>query len=454
MNLLKEKGQITIKPTYKQHLAYQGLFNPLIDEIFLGGGAGGGKSWFICESRLLNALRFPGYRSFIGRHELTRLMKSTYITWQKVCKFHNIPQTQWKLNGQHNYIEFTNGSRIDLLDLKFQPRDADYERFGSLEYTDGAIDEISEIDSDCFDVLKSRVNRHRNDEWNYPGNIVGSLNPSDNWIKTEYYIPFTKGELPDNVLFIQSLFGDNPYTAKNYEKSLSRMRNQSMKERLMFGNWDYDSDPNRLISNKRIYDLFKKKSPIRPEDAKPSDYWLIGDVARKGSDLAVMWVFRGFQVVASKVWEKSVLGDLTKGFDELVEEFEIPLSQCWLDQDGVGGFLCDATGANEFVNGGKVWNGENYPNLKTQCQFRMAELVEDGYFGIDPNILTVDQQEHVIQELKQLKEKDADADGKLKTVPKKIIKQRIGRSPDYLDVLTMRAIGELNDDTGEYFMMM
>ena len=59
-------------------------------------------------------------------------MKSSYITWTKVCAYHKIPRDDWKLNGQYNYIEFLNGSRIDLLDLAYKPTDEMYERLGSL----------------------------------------------------------------------------------------------------------------------------------------------------------------------------------------------------------------------------------------------------------------------------------------------------------------------------------
>ena len=34
---------------------------------------------------------------------------------RKVCSYHKIPEGDWKLNGQYNYIEFFNGSKIDLL---------------------------------------------------------------------------------------------------------------------------------------------------------------------------------------------------------------------------------------------------------------------------------------------------------------------------------------------------
>ena len=50
----------------------------------MGGGAGSGKSWLICESRIINAIAFPGYKSFIARDQLTRLMASTYQTFIKL----------------------------------------------------------------------------------------------------------------------------------------------------------------------------------------------------------------------------------------------------------------------------------------------------------------------------------------------------------------------------------
>ena len=49
----------------------------------------------------------------------------------------------------------------------------------------------------------------------------------------------------------------------------------------------------------------------------------------------------------------------------------------------------------------------------------------------------------IIEELEQLKSYQTDRDGKLKTVPKHLLKQTLGRSPDFLDMLTMRMIFEL-----------
>ena len=120
-------------------------------------------------------------------------MGSTYITFLKVCKHHKIPKTDWKLNGQYNYIEFFNGSRIDLLDVNEIPSDPLYERFGSLEYTGGAIEEAGEVAFGAFDVLKTRIGRHNNfnNDVVIPKMLI-TCNPSKNWLYKEVYRPLKK----------------------------------------------------------------------------------------------------------------------------------------------------------------------------------------------------------------------------------------------------------------------
>src|SRR5262249_33599216 len=155
------------------------------------------KSWAICESRLINAYKYPGYKSFIGRHELKRLMQSTYVTWQKVCNFHGIPRDEWKLDGQLHVIRFINGSTIDLLDLQYKPsEDPLYERFGSLEYSDGAIEEAGEVHPLAREVLKTRVGRWRNGDLGINPSLLATGNPKKNWTYHLFYKPASKDELP------------------------------------------------------------------------------------------------------------------------------------------------------------------------------------------------------------------------------------------------------------------
>lgn len=74
---------------------------------------------------------------------------------------------------------------------------------------------------------------------------------------------------------------------------------------------------------------------------------------------------------------------------------------------------------------------EQYANLKTQCTYLFAEAVNAHRIAIRTE--DVRERELTIEDLEQMKSKDADKDGKRKIVPKDEVKLRLGRSPDYGD---------------------
>lgn len=449
--------ELTLQPTLKQHFAYEALKNPEIDTIFLGGGAGGGKSWWLCESRLINAIRFPGYKSFIGREELKRLMQSTYVTFTKVCAYHKIPKGMWKLNGQYNYIEFTNGSRIDLLDLKFLPTDPLYERFGSLEYTDGAIEEAGEVEFMAYDVLKTRIGRHMNKELGIRPTMAITGNPKDNWTKRLFYIPFKNGTLAKSIAFIQSLFKDNPHTAEEYGKQLDGMSDENNKARLRDGNWDYDNDPAAMIRVENIFDLWTNT-------VEGGEKHLTGDIARYGSDKTIALFWEGLKIKKAYIYEKQGTDTTEARLKSALATNQIPYSRAILDEDGIGGGVIDhMEGVKGFIANSVPFENtrtlvkENYQNLKTQCAYKLAEVVNSHKIGfasdftIETNVLGMNVEtfkELLTQELKQLKRKDSDKEGKLKVISKDEIKENIGRSPDILDNFIMRMFFVLQPAVG------
>lgn len=465
--------EITLKPTWKQHLAYQALNdNPEVEDVFLGGGAGGGKSWFICESRLDKAIRYPGYRSFIGRQELKRLMQSTYITWLKVCKYHGLKQgVDWKLNGQYNYIEMANGSRIDLLDLKYLPTDPLYERFGSLEYTDGAIEEAGEVHFLAYDVLHSRVGRHMNDEFGIKPTLLVTANPKKNWIYNIFYYPWKKGLLPKTIAFIQSLYQDNEYTAESYGKQLAKIKDKVTRQRLKDGTWEYENDDGVLIIYDNILDLFT--NPIVESKEKYISY----DVARFGKDKITAYCWEGLHCYRQYVFKKRGIEWQKTKLKEIARIESVPFSHIVADEDGVGGGLVDGVeGIKGFVansspievldkinNDSKIDTSQklekpNYKNLKAQCAYELAKLANAHEIVITIDLITEPEgedgeddmptpetlREFIIQELEQIKEKNPDDDEKkLQIVAKEEVKDAIGRSPDFSDPLIMRMLFEL-----------
>jgi hypothetical protein len=418
--------KIQIKPTLKQHEAWEALKTH--SNTFFGGGGGGGKSWWLCETRLVNCYLYPGYKSFIGREELKRLMASTYLTWCKVCAYHNVPKEDWSLNGQYSYIEFKNGSRIDLLDLKFLPSDPLYERFGSLEYSDGAIEECGEIDFRAYDVLKTRIGRHLNKELGIRPTMALTGNPKKNWTYTTFYQPWKNGTLPENFKFIQALYGDNPYTAAEYEVQLQSISDKSTKARLMLGSWDYDDSPDVLIGFATISDMFSN------DFVKSGKKYIVADIARFGSDRAVITVWESLILIDYVIFNISSMVDIQNCINTLKIKYSVPVSQIIVDEDGIGGGVVDNLKCKGFVNNSSPLN-PTYQNLKSECGYKLAELA--GQIWIKKE-LPEKEKEAIILELGMLRTYDSDKDGKLRLMPKEKIKEYIGRSPDWLDCFIMR----------------
>ena len=426
---------ITLNQTRKQEAAWDKLIDYKTRFIVFGGGAGGGKSWLGCEWLLANCYLYAGSKWFLGREELKRLMSSSFLTWSKVCQFHKIPKDDWDLNGQYNYIQFKNGSRIDLLDLKYLPSDPLYERFGSLEYTGGWVEEAGEVDFLAVDVLKSRVGRHMNVELGLLPKTLYTCNPSKNWIYQYIYRPWKNNELPEGYAFIQALYGDNPHTAEAYGKTLGQIHDTVMKERLMFGNWEYDDDPTALITYDAIIDLFSNV-------VDKGNSYLVADIARYGSDKTTVSIWNGLRCTTIKTFHKKGIDEVIAIINEELKANNIPRSRCLVDEDGVGGGVVDGLrGIKGFVANRKPISG-NYINMKAQCAYLLADKVNEHKIGVDMDDEFVRQQ--IIQELEQIKSRDADKDSPRKILEKDKVKEMIGRSPDYGDLFIMRMYFELS----------
>lgn len=425
------------------------------------------NSWLGCEWLLVNCYRYPGTKWFIGRNELKRLMQSSFITWKKVCKYHNIPTSDWKLNGQYNYIQFNNGSQIDLLDVKYLPTDPLYERFGSTEYTGGWLEEAGEIDFGAFDVLKSRIGRHMNKDYNVASKLFITCNPKKNWLYREVYKPYKEKTLPTEYAFIQSLYGDNPHTADEYEDNLKQIKDKAMRERLMHGNWEYDDDPNTLIDYDAIVDMFTNA-------VDSGEKYLVADVARFGKDKTVVYLFEGLMLYKVYVWLKQSTNITADRIDKILQDEQIPRSHALIDEDGIGGGVVDnLPGVKGFIANSRpmesreykpidsLRNGkiifrvpkQNFKNLKAQCSYLLADEINNHRVAVDRNIkfeadgnITYETfKANLIEELEQIKAKDIDDDEKpLNIISKEEVKEAIGRSPDYSDTLMMRIYFFLN----------
>lgn len=409
-------------------------------EFLYGGAAGGAKSWTGCVWLAFNCLAYPGTKWFIGRESLKRLRESTLITFFKVCTWYGIRRDiDFKYNGQDHFIEFANGSRIDMLDLRFLPSDPLYERYGSIEYTGGWIEEGGEINFGAYDTIKTRIGRHLNDKFNLLRKLFISCNPKKNWMYTTFYKPSNAGELPDFMYYLPCLVQENPFIERDYIQALRSTTDKVKKERLLKGNWDYDDNPNQMCSYDAIIAIFKNDLA-----KKNGNHYLTADIARFGSDKARIAVWDNWTVVERVSFDVSATTMIQNTINHLRWKYNIEKRRSIGDEDGVGGGVVDNCGILGFSNGGKPFEGENYQNLQSQCGYKLAEKINNSEFGIECD-LSKEEEEEISNELQQLQTYDSDSDGKLKIKPKELIKQDIGHSPDWRDLFLMRSYFEYKD---------
>ena len=434
-----------MKLSIKQTIALDLLEDNKTTEIGYGGGAGGGKSILGCYWQIKQRLKYPNTRGLIGRAALKTLKETTLQSFFFVAKEQGLKnKVHFNYNAQSNQIHFFNKSIIFLKDLFLYPSDPNFDELGSLEITDAFIDESAQISKKAFDILGSRI-RFGLDENNLIPKILWTSNPSKNWNYSEFYKPHKNGELPSYRGFVQSLVTDNPFISQHYIDNLNKMPLID-KERLLYGNWEYDDDPARLIEFDKIINIFTNNF------VKGGEKFITADIARFGSDKAVIMVWDGYRVIKIVAIDKCSLTDLSTRIKKLSYEYSVPLNNIVCDEDGVGGGVVDILECQGFVNNARPFEENEtvvqYQNLKSQCYFHLSYKVNlDEVF-----ISETEYKETIIQEIEQIKRHNVDKDGKLAIIPKDKVKELLGRSPDFSDALMMRMYFELKPKQQEAFL--
>jgi phage terminase large subunit len=422
-----------MKLLVKQEHATYYLNDNDTEEVLYGGAAGGGKSAFGCLWLISMCQKYPGSRWLMGRSKLKTLKETTLNSFFELAGKLDIGN-EFNYNAQSNIIYFNNGSEIILKDLFLYPSDPNYDSLGSLEITGAFIDECNQVVYKAWQIVKSRI-RYKLNEFNLMPKMLGTLNPAKNWTYKEFYQPSKNGTLKPYRKFIQALPQDNPHLHPSYLKSLLQLDNNS-KQRLYYGNWEYDDDPSTLIDMDAITDYF---NPIHlNENGK---HYLTIDVARKGKDTTVFRVWNEWKCIDVKAFAKNTIVEAFEEARKLQAKYIIPNSQTIADEDGVGGGLVDMLRCEGFVNNSKALRGENYENLKSQCSILMAKKIQNREAGEQNNNVLI--RDLVSEEMEQIKQKEIDKDTRLGIIPKDTIKANIGRSPDHWDSIMMRYYFEL-----------
>lgn len=411
----------------KQNNAVYYLKDNVTEELLYGGAAGGGKSALGCLWLIENCQKYPGSRWLMGRSKLKTLKETTLATFFELISKLGIFD-QFHYNDNKGLITHINGSEILLKDLFFYPSDPNFDSLGSLEITGAFVDECNQVVFKAWQIVKSRI-RFKLKEFGLMPKMLGTCNPAKNWVYGTFYKPSRDGNLPEYRKFIKALPKDNEHLHPTYLQSLLRLDNNS-KERLYYGNWEYDDDPAALISFEKIGNIFTNS--FVPAGEK----YISADIARYGSDTTTIIYWEGLRAEKIVQLKKKSTVEVTVRINLLMDEHHVPLTNVIVDEDGVGGGVVDQLKCKGFVNNSSAIKEENFNNLKSQCYYKLAEVINDD--GLFVNCTDADIRSMLMEELEQVKQHNMDKDTKKQVLPKDLVKEFIGRSPDISDALMMR----------------
>jgi hypothetical protein len=398
--------------------------------------AGWGKTWLWVVRTRTMCQTYKEVRYFRGRKELKKLKETVLYTYNKFCSHLQLPEIyQWSLNSQANSIRFYNWSEILFLDLAYQPSDPMYERFWSLEFTWGFIEEAGEVDRKAIDILHTRIGRQKNSEYWLLPKILETFNPNKWHVYDRFYMAHKKGTMPEYRTFIKALARDNSFIDQNYIKQLEKA-DDITRQRLLEGNFEYADD---LLN---LYKYAEISGAMNKEPSNGEKRYCSVDVARFGIDSIRIIVRDNLSIEKIFTYRKQTTIKTATDINKILKLHNIPRQYCVIDADGIWWWVVDALPWVVSFNG---WlparkPQKNFGNLKTQCAFILQEFVRD--WKVSFKNLTNEEKDLLRQEMENMRVKDPDSD-KLYLEKKEELKKRIQRSPDIYDAVMMRMIFEV-----------
>lgn len=188
-------------------------------------------------------------------------------------------------------------------------------------------------------------------------------------------------DLVKSVTFISGDIQDNRELLKNNPEYLANLlaQDDDEKKRLLDKNWKVSQDATALMEFRAVEDLASNPAS---EDKTAA---VSCDVARFGSDWAVIMAWRGLLVRRVYIWTKCDLNQVGETIEQARAYVGAGRRDCYVDVDGMGAGVVDAGRYSGFQNQGSVIHPPeakrdenlkaNFPDLKTQCFYHLADKV-------------------------------------------------------------------------------
>lgn len=441
----------------KQIVAAEAWVDDTTEEILYGGAKGGGKSFLGAALIFGDALLYPETHYFIARKELNDLRKFTIPTIHEVLHSFGLDVKKYApYNGQDNYFRLYNKSVVYLIACANEPSDPMFERFGSMQMTRGWIEEAGEVEEAARSNLWLSIGRWKNDLYKLKKKMLLTANPKKGHLKRDFVDPFKAGLLAPARKYIQAFAADNTYLPEGYTATLAGIKDSVARQRLAEGDWDYDDDKDSLITYDALADCFSNTI------TKDGEKYMTVDVARQGRDSTVIAIWDGLELIDIGMYKKQATNVTEQKIRDIAAIAKVPFSHILVDEDGIGGGVVDhlqgvkgfTANSTPFQTAAQIRERAvkvqhefipkgNFSNLKAQCGWKAAELINDHLIAFK----VPDHRERIMEEITaELRDSKPDSEGRKLLRAKDKVKEDIGRSPDIGDCIIMRAYFELKSE--------
>ena len=418
--------------TDKQVRAMQLLSDNETTFVGYGGSARSGKSIIETTAIIFDCLAYPGIAWGLARKELTVLKKTVLITLFKQLEFYGLTSEDYHHNSTSNRIKFNNKFEVFLIDTAYKPSDPLNTRFGGFELTRVAIDESNETDVSVIIKLFERTGWRLNDTYNLKRKQFECFNPAKNHVYSRFYKPFRDNNEDLYKKFIPALPGDNPHpSVQEWIDDILKTGDQITIQRQIYGNFDYDDDPSLLVDYDAVCDMFTNTH------VNGGLKRISADLAMQGRDRFVAGEWDGNICKVAIDKEKATGKEIETDLNYLKTKKRIGNTNIIADSDGLGNYLESyIRNITQFRGGARASNPDVYYNLKSECAWNLAKAINTRDIYI---ICSKEQEDRIKEEVSIcLKRSNIDNDlQKKRIIPKEKMKEFLGRSPDYLDMLLM-----------------
>lgn len=235
--------------TPKQSHAFSIVLSEQYQLIIFGGAVGGGKSIWLLSVFVALANEYPYSRWIIVRDTVPTLKRTTLKTFDQYFLQNGLMQHIIRFDQSSMTIYFKNGSEITFMAENYDD-DKELFRFRGLEVNGFGCDEINELHEETLNKMFERIGR-----WKPPKMkkvpkplILGTCNPSNNWVKDRIYDPYRQGKLPEGWAYIVSKISDNPYLSDEYKANLKANMTPIDYQKFVEGDWDAKHTTNNFAT--------------------------------------------------------------------------------------------------------------------------------------------------------------------------------------------------------------